>query len=192
MAKTEAVKISFDKPIGAVGVLSADDSSSALGEQAPSGPEQSRASPEMDSQLTAACEALKRAAAELSQSRAALATRARQQTAELAVRIAEMLVRQEIDKGRYNIEEIVTGALQNAPASEKVTLRLNPADVNTLNEFTESNPQHPAGQSLSQVKLLADAGVNRAECVVETPRGVIESQIETQLQRIAEALQSAE
>ena len=44
---------------------------------------------------------------------------------------------------------------------------------------------------LASVKLVADPGIGLAECVVETPKGKVESLIDGHLEQVARALSKA-
>lgn len=105
---------------------------------------------------------------------------------ELACAIAERIVRREIQEKPEITIEWITEALRLSGGAADITLRLNPADYETLggqaNRLAEQfNPAAPA-------KVIADEKIIPGGCRVETQFGAIDQQIETQLQRIAQEL----
>ena len=95
---------------------------------------------------------------------------------------------QKVEDGDYEIEAIVKETLTNAPGREDVVVRLNPQDLAQCHKAQEAEP---AG-ALCGVKFVSDPNVGRAECVLENPKGIIESVIEQHLEKIGKALKKAE
>lgn len=110
-----------------------------------------------------------------------------QQIAKLAVEIARKVLMQEVADGHYKIETIVLEALRNAPSRENVVVHLNPADAAVCRQAQEQND----GQLFGGIKIEADPNVKPADCMVVTPRGLVESFTETHLLHIAEAFTHA-
>ena len=111
-----------------------------------------------------------------------------QQIAKLAVEIARKVLMQEVADGHYKIETIVLEALKNAPSRENVVVHLNPADA----AFCRQAQEQSDGQLFGDIKIEADPNVKPADCVVVTPRGLVESFTETHLLHIAEAFTHAQ
>jgi flagellar assembly protein FliH len=109
----------------------------------------------------------------------------RQAIAKLATEIARKILSQKIQDGDYQIESIVQEALNNAPARQNIIVRLNPQDLTKCQQMQQGN------SIFESVKLVADAAVGRAECIVETPKGKVESLIEGHLEQVARALGKA-
>ncbi len=106
----------------------------------------------------------------------------RQGIAKLAVAIARKILVQKVKDGDYQIETIIQEALNNAPTRQDITVRLNPQDLTKFQQIQQDNETH-AG-----VKFVADPGIGQAQCVVETPKGKIESLIEEHLEQVGRAL----
>jgi len=104
--------------------------------------------------------------------------------AKLSVEIARKVLAHKIAGGDYEIENIVKEALESAPTREDVVLHLNPADAASYEKVLE-------GES-SAINVVADVSVGRAECLLETPKGRIESMIDEHLKRIGEALEKVD
>jgi flagellar biosynthesis/type III secretory pathway protein FliH len=138
--------------------------------------------------LTQVLEALQDAVSKINDFHKSVVERTKEQIAKLAVEIARKILMQKIQEGDYEIESLVKEALEHAPAHKDVVVRLNPQD---LVECQKAQQDDGFG-TFSGIKLVADANIGRAECVVESPKGVVESLIEQHVERIAKALERAE
>ncbi len=137
-------------------------------------------------QLSSAMAALAEAAADVSTLRQRLTKESEEQMVELALGIARKVLMQEIQASRYDIDQIVRQMLSAAPARQEISVHLNPDDLAAC-----KLAQGPEGQAPG-LKFVADPSINRAECLVQTPEGDLESTIETNLQGIAVALRGLE
>ena len=108
----------------------------------------------------------------------------REEIARLAVEIARKILAQKVENGDYKIEPIIRETLSNAPVRQDVVVRLNPADLSEWQKLRENEP----GEDFTGIKFVPDASIGRAECVVETPKGIIESLIDQHLEQIGKAL----
>ena len=108
----------------------------------------------------------------------------KEQIAKLAVEIARKILVKKVEEGDYKIELIVKEAIKNAPARQDVVVHLNPDDLAQYRQFQETG----AGEVPAGVKFIPDANVGRAECVVETPKGIVESLIDRHLEQVCNAL----
>ncbi len=109
----------------------------------------------------------------------------RQAIAKLAVEIARKILAQKVQEGDYKIETIVQEALNNSPTRQDIVVRLNPQDLSRLQQI-----QGDSG-TFDGVKFVADAGIGPAQCVIETPKGKVESLIEEHLEQVSRALGKA-
>jgi flagellar assembly protein FliH len=134
--------------------------------------------------LARAGESLSRAAAALQQFQEELFGSHREPIVRLSIGIAEKILMRQIAAGEYDIARIVGEALAIAPAQEPITVRLNPLDLEvydkTLQELSKTRPNN--------VTFKGDSDIGRAECVVETSKGLIESRIAEHLRLVEEAL----
>lgn len=112
----------------------------------------------------------------------------KEEIAKLSVEIARKVLCKRIEDGDYDIEQIIKDTLSNAPASDNLTLHLNPEDLAMLKSASKE-----LGRDIVQdgVRLIADANMGRAECLLESPKGKIESRINENLEQIANALKKA-
>ncbi len=110
----------------------------------------------------------------------------RQAIAKLAIEIARKILSQKVKDGDYQIESIVQEALNNAPARQNIVVRLNPQDLAKCQQMQKGD-----NNMLASVKLVADPGIGPSECVIETPKGKVESLIDGHLEQVARALSKA-
>lgn len=112
----------------------------------------------------------------------------KEEVAKLAVEIARKVLMRKVEDGDYEIESIVKEAIENAPSRDGLVVKLNPQDLSALQKAQQDNN----GEILAGIKLVSDANISRAECIVESPKGVIESLIDGHLEQIGKALNEAE
>jgi flagellar biosynthesis/type III secretory pathway protein FliH len=106
----------------------------------------------------------------------------------LSVEIARKILARQVQNGDYEIESIVKEALSNAPTRQDVVVHLNPEDIILCQKAQQDEPNGV----LAGVKLISDPNIGRAECLLETPKGIVESLIDEHLERIGKALKTAE
>jgi flagellar biosynthesis/type III secretory pathway protein FliH len=111
----------------------------------------------------------------------------KEEIARLSVEIARKILMQKVESGDYVIESIVKEALGKAPANQDVVVHLNPEDLEKCRKARQDEP----GGVLSGIKLISDPDIGRAECMLESPKGVIKSLIADSLERIGKALEKA-
>lgn len=104
--------------------------------------------------------------------------------ARLSVEIARKILVQKVENGDYEIGSIVKEALSNAPARQDVVAHLNPDDLSIYQKLREDEPC----EDLAGVKFVPDANIGRAQCLLETPKGIIESLIDQHLEQVGNAL----
>jgi len=112
----------------------------------------------------------------------------REEIAKLSVEIARKILMQKVEEGDYEIESIVKEALKNAPTRQDVVVHLNPEDLVQYQKLQ----QDAGGGALAGIKFVSDPDIGRAECLLESPKGIIKSLIDEHLERIAKALNKAE
>lgn len=105
--------------------------------------------------------------------------------AELAVEIARKILMHKTCQGDYEIQAIVEEALKQAPTRQHVTVRVNPEDLPACQQLRQDQPDGP----FAELDFVADWSIARADCLVETPKGIVKSFINEHLERIGEALE---
>lgn len=191
-----SLTIRIDRPIVSAELL--DGYLGAGGQSTDRGPADSGvktrplATPDSLSQKTAfsqACQVLNQAAAKLQESCADVFARHREEIAKLSVEIARKILMQKVEQGDYEIESIVTEALLHAPSRQDVVVRLNPED---LAQCLKAQQQDEQGGVLAGVQFVADPSIGRAECLLESPKGIIKFLIDENLERVGKALGKAD
>ena len=112
----------------------------------------------------------------------------RSDIAKLAVEIARKILNWKTDAGDYDIHTTVEEALKRAPTRQELVVRVNPEDLPRCQQLQQENPD----SQFAELNFVADCGVARADCLIETPKGIVRSFIEEHLGRIAEALEKAQ
>jgi flagellar biosynthesis/type III secretory pathway protein FliH len=185
---SQKLTVHLENPIASVRIL--DDSSQPSRESKKGDVEQI---PIEDLQtekavLSQACQALNAVVAKLNQFYDTLFAEHKEEIARLSVEIAGKILMQKVQNGDYEIEAIVKEALKNAPTRQDVVVHLNPEDHLLCQKAQQDEPNG----DLAGIKFVSDQNIGRAECLLETPKGIIESLIEEHLERIANALKKAE
>jgi flagellar biosynthesis/type III secretory pathway protein FliH len=134
-----------------------------------------------------ACQTLNGVIARLNQFCDKLYVEHREEIARLSVEIARKILMQKVENGNYEIESIIKEALKNAPGSQDVIVHLNPEDLEKCQKAQQDGP----GGVLAGIKLIPDPNIGRAECLLESPKGIIRLLIEDSLKRIGKALEMA-
>lgn len=103
----------------------------------------------------------------------------------LAMAIAERIVHTEIAENKNVVVENVRNALTRLVNREVVTLRLNPADMETIRQYRDSIV---ASSDVEHLRVVEDQRVDRGGVVVETEAGTIDAKIATQLREAKRTL----
>jgi flagellar biosynthesis/type III secretory pathway protein FliH len=171
--------IKLDKPLKAVGIVNNYSGGSTAADF--------RQTEELKAQKNLygnACRTVQGLADKLNQFYERIFVEHSEEIARLSVEIARKILMRKVEDGDYKIEEIIKEILKNAPAHQDLVVRLNPKDL----EDCQKIQQQGGVDELSGVRLVADAGIGRAECVLESPKGIIKSLIDENLEQIAKAL----
>lgn len=104
----------------------------------------------------------------------------------LAVRIAERILRRQLEIDPEAVVDIAKGALEEARGRHELVLRVHPDDVAL---FEREKPGLLARLSVSaHILIRADDAIERGGCVVETDVGTVDARLVTQLAAIEKAL----
>jgi flagellar biosynthesis/type III secretory pathway protein FliH len=181
----QPITIELEKPIASVEL---QGEPSAHSSQAPVRAGQPNGLKLEQENVTAVCQALQKAVDRVTELHEKLVSGHEEQIAKLSVEIAAKILAQKIEQGDYQIESIIQKALDTAPTRQDVTVHLNCEDLDQLQKA-----QADASESgFEAVKFVADAKIGRGECIVETPKGTVESLISDHLERVSKALNKAE
>lgn len=178
---SQTVTIQLEKPIASATLLdqAAEEPSTASAEV-----NQAARLEVQEQSLGRVCQALQDAVNKLNDFREDIFKEHKEQIAKLSLEIARKILVHKIENQDYEIESIVQESLKNTAARQDVVVHLNPED---LAQCQKAQQAGPAG-ALADIKLVADPNIGRAECLIETPKGIVESLIAEHLERIGEAL----
>jgi len=192
---SQIVTVNLNKPIASAKLL--DDHVQSDGIQTPSPDvEESSAGAtqihlkDLEAQkavFSQACQTLNGVIAKLNQFCENLYVGNREEIARLSVEIARKILMQKVENGDYEIESIIKEALKNAPGGQDVIVHLNPEDVEKCRKAQKDRPDNV----LTGIKLIPDPNIGRAECLLESPKGIIKLLIDDSLERIGKALGKA-
>src|SRR3954471_6560951 len=135
-------------------------------------------------QIAADQEALRAAAAALAADRAELADRTERAAVELAIRIAEQVVRASFDANPDLVLDNVEGALRRLLDRERVLVLVHPDDLESVRASLRPLTEELGGGFEAQ----ADRRISRGGAVLRTVDGEIDATIETKLQRARQVL----
>ncbi len=192
---SQTLTVRFDKPIisakfldnYAGGVGSEMSSSGRVDSEANTGQIPIQGLEAQKAVYSQACQTLNGVIARLNQFCDKLYVEHREEIARLSVEIARKILMQKVENGDYEIESIIKEALKNVPGSQDVIVHLNPEDIEKCQKAQRDEP----GSVLAGIKLIPDPNIGRAECLLESPKGIIKSLIDDNLERIGKALEKA-
>lgn len=107
----------------------------------------------------------------------------------LAMAIAERIVHTEVANNSQVVVENVRAALTRLVSREVVTVRVNPADHETIRQYRDSIV---AASDVEHLRIVEDRRVDRGGVLVETDAGTIDAKISTQLREAKRAILTEE
>jgi flagellar assembly protein FliH len=129
---------------------------------------------------------LTKAVEQLADSRAAWLRSWETGSVRLALAIAERLIRRKIAANPEVSRELVADALELFAGATRITLRMNPEDLQTLGNRLDDLFNAPGGAA--PIQVVADAEIASGDCVVQTAEGTVDARLEARLRRIEEEL----
>jgi len=141
---------------------------------------------EARARLDRLAQALERALHEFDQGKRRLLAQAESGLIELALAIAARVCKLKAGSGCDVAIGNARHVLEMAAHEHDVELRVHPDELEAL-QSAAVELIHPAG-GLQHVRVVADAHVERGGCVLRSRAGTVDASLETQLQRVAEAI----
>ena len=130
--------------------------------------------------VNAALVALESAAAQLATRQAAGVADVEQRVTALALQIAQAVVGREVATSPTAGRDAIMRALQLAPDGTPATVRLNPADLDTVGELGRITDR--------DIALVPDPAVEQGGCILEAGPCRIDAQVGPALDRVREVL----
>lgn len=126
---------------------------------------------------------LKEACGQLTLTRQTIIRSTEDELLDLALAIAQRVVRSELTVKRDGILPIVRDALEVARGRKVLAIRVNPNDYSGLAEHREE-----LFASLEGARVVPDSEIEAGGCIIEVTTGLIDGRIESQLQEAARLL----
>ncbi len=193
---THTLTVSLEKPITSAEFI--DESAVGIGgpvpglAQANSGANAVQISAQnseaQENTFSQTCQAINGVVTKLNQFYEKVFAEQKEEIAKLSVEIARKVLMQKVEDGDYEIQTIIKEALSNAPTKQDIVVHLNPEDLTECQKALQNEPDG----TLADIKFVSDSNIGRAECLLESPKGIVESLINEHLNRISKALKKAE
>ncbi|MDY0212633.1 MAG: FliH/SctL family protein [Desulfuromonadaceae bacterium] len=137
---------------------------------------------QVEDKLAQTTTALAQAAQKLSTQSESIMQRSAEDMLHLVMAIARRIIQVEINEHKETIVRIVQQTINAAVQAEEFHIRVNPEDMQVLNEH---KPLFVASLSgLSNIEFVSDSTITRGGCVLESPSGRVDATLETQLDEI--------
>ncbi len=107
----------------------------------------------------------------------------------LAMALAEKIVHQQITIDKDVVVSMARAAITRLVNRETVTVRVNPADIETIREHKD---KMIANSDIEHLRLVEDLRVDRGGVVMETESGTIDAKVATQLKEARRVLAVAD
>lgn len=105
----------------------------------------------------------------------------------VALKMAEKIINRSIEKETI-ITNTVTDSLKRVIGANEITIRLNPADYQAMQNF---NSMVNRDDSFSKIRYEKDERIEQGGCFIETDVGNVDSRISTQLNGLYKDLENA-
>jgi len=97
----------------------------------------------------------------------------------LSIKIAEKVIKKKIKDEDDVVLSVVRNTLKTVKDSSEITVLLNPNDLEVLSQYEERDLYENG-----KIKFVTDEGVESGGCKIHSDWGVIDAQIDTQLEEI--------
>jgi flagellar assembly protein FliH len=140
---------------------------------------------EIDAQLAESVTSLQGIVDEARAQRQSVIESAEPELVKLAMSIAERIVHEQISVNPNVVLENVRQALTRLVGREVVTLRVNPADLDTIRAHRDTIA---GANDVEHLRVVEDQRVDRGGVVVETDAGTIDAKVSTQIREARRTL----
>jgi len=118
-----------------------------------------------------------------------LAEQARSDAIEIGFQVARKILELEVRQSPEALFALVRSAVRRAGESRRIAVRLAPDDAALLQ--SDAGRVALDGVSAARVEFLADAALERGDCVVDTDFGQIDGRLSTRLAEVRRAVDGA-
>ena len=106
--------------------------------------------------------------------------------ADLAMAVARKMVGNLVERHSEPVTQAVQDCLGYLQDTSRVLIRVNPADLETIRQHRAEWQE--SIEALENLLVEADPNVSRGGCLVETPMGDLDAQVESRLEKLRTAL----
>jgi flagellar assembly protein FliH len=139
--------------------------------------------------LEPALAALTQAVADVHAQQVEAASQLERRAVELGLALARKILAGALDVEPERVLEAVTGALRGIVERERVTVLVNPDDLEIVREAMDNLKASLGG--IEHCEVQAERRVGRGGCIVRTPVGDVDARVETKLERAGEVVAAA-
>ena len=137
-------------------------------------------------EIAAAARSLGEALAAVHEQRALVAEAVERDAIELALALAAKILAGSLQARRELVVEVVQGALRRLSERRRITVLVNPADLDTVRAAIGEITAQGSGVELCDLQSEARVGVGSA--IVRTSEGEVDASVQTQLERAREVV----
>ncbi len=112
------------------------------------------------------------------------------EVAKLAVRIAEKIIKYQVDLDQEAVVSMIRAALDTVKQREEVIIKVNQEDYYYAKEKRDVFASMVEG--LKTLDIVVDSGVDRGGCIIETNLGNVDARISTQIHTLELAFDKVE
>lgn len=116
-----------------------------------------------------------------------LLTRYGESLKNVALSMARIILKQEIEVNSKTMKTLIENAASACKNQDSLTITVSP-ETKKLLEGEEYDIKRELSDVCQDVKIISDRTFKKGDCIIETPNGVIDCGIETQLDNMQEAL----
>jgi flagellar assembly protein FliH len=139
--------------------------------------------------LEPAVAALTQAVADVHAQQAEAASQLERRAVELGLALARKILGGALEVEPERVLEAVTGALRGIVERERITIMVNPDDLEIVREAMDNLKASLGG--IEHCEVQAERRVGRGGCIVRTPVGDVDARVETKLERAGEVVAAA-
>lgn len=144
---------------------------------------------EAEKSLSHVTQSLASACDEISKLKAKMLERSQSDMLRLVLAIAERVVQANIEIDKEVVTRTVKQAIHLAVSAEEFHIKVNPEDLQIVNEH---KPLFIASLSgLSNIEFVPDQTIIRGGCILESPLGRVDATLEAQMEAISSCLHEA-
>lgn len=105
---------------------------------------------------------------------------------DLAFKVAEKIIGRQLEVDETTVLDIVSQAMKSVRQSRELTIRVHPDDAKVLRKNEEALIEKLGRQRV--IDIMEDKKVQKGGCIIESEIGIVEAQLQTQLERLKKVI----